>query len=68
MKRLMELLFGCSHERCGWPITIKGVTVRTCLACGLSRKYDWRRMRYVGFDLDEERKLQAPGFGAGVIE
>jgi hypothetical protein len=42
--------------------------VRTCLACGLSRKYDWRRMRYVGFDLDEERKLQAPGFGAGVIE
>lgn len=65
--KLMEWLFGCNHASYGWPITKQGITYRVCLECGKERKYDWRRMRFVGFDRGEERKLQASGFGAGVI-
>jgi hypothetical protein len=64
--------FGCQHEDCGFPITHRAanglrLTVRVCLECGVARKYDWARMRYVPFERGEERQLRAKEYGNGVI-
>lgn len=72
MKRLMEYLFGCQHGNSGFPITHRmqsgaRLTVRVCQDCGRERKYDFQRMRYVPFERGEERQLQPPQYGAGVI-
>ena len=67
MKHLLNFLIGCQHENCGWPITRTGLTVRVCLECGKARKYDMKRMKFVAFERGEERKLQTPHFGQGVI-
>ncbi len=57
MAKLIELLFGCSHKRTTFPITLKnsqglasGTVARTyivCLDCGKEFPYDWRRMKLV---------------------
>jgi hypothetical protein len=67
MEWLLDFLFGCSHPRCGWPITQHGITVRVCLECGRERKYDMRTMRYVKFERGEERKLRTPNYGDGSV-
>ena len=49
MKRLWNLLFGCAHKHCGFPITIRrGEKLRTytvCLDCGKETNYDWQAMK-----------------------
>ena len=60
--KLFAWLFGCPHEKRGFPITRNGVTYRACLECGDERKYDWRRMRYVEFEQGEKRKVRAPNY------
>jgi hypothetical protein len=64
---MFRWLFGCPHEKWTNPFTIGGLTYRVCLECGANRKYDLARMRFVEFDRGEERKLQAPNYGQGVI-
>ncbi|HUI85492.1 MAG TPA: hypothetical protein VL240_14795 [Candidatus Binatia bacterium] len=57
--RLLDLVFGCSHKRCSFPITIRGKQRRSaaasvtgtyvvCLDCGQEFAYDWNEMRMVG--------------------
>jgi len=54
----LELVFGCSHKRCSFPITAKGAQRRSdaasvtgtyvvCLACGKEFAYDWQSMKIV---------------------
>ncbi len=54
----LELVFGCSHRRCSFPITKRGSQGRSeaasvtgtyvvCLACGKEFAYDWQAMKIV---------------------
>ena len=53
-----DLVFGCSHKRCSFPITVRGKLRRTeaasvtgtyvvCLECGKEFPYDWEEMKLV---------------------
>ncbi len=55
---LFEKLFGCSHHRCSFPITVRGKLRRSaaasvtgtyvvCLDCGQEFPYDWNQMKLV---------------------
>ena len=55
---LFDLLFGCSHQRCSFPITVKSKprlssvasvtgTYVVCLDCGKEFPYDWKEMKMV---------------------
>lgn len=47
--RIVDLLFGCSHEF-GFPLTKRGsrVTYRVCIRCGAEFEYDWATMSRKG--------------------
>jgi hypothetical protein len=54
---LFDLVFGCWHKRCSFPITLRGKLRRTtaaasvtgtyvvCLDCGREFPYDWSQMK-----------------------
>jgi len=55
---LYDLVFGCTHKHCGFPITVRGKLRRTeaasvtgtyvvCLDCGKEFPYDWKEMKIV---------------------
>ena len=55
---LYDLLFGCSHKRCTFPITVRGKLRRNeaaaltgtyvaCLECGQEFPYNWETMEIV---------------------
>jgi len=55
---VFDLIFGCSHKRCSFPITVRGKLRRSeaasvtgtyvvCLDCGKEFPYDWTEMRMV---------------------
>lgn len=56
--RLLDMVFGCSHKRCSFPITVRGKLRRrpaasvtgtyiVCLDCGQEFPYDWNQMKLV---------------------
>ena len=55
--RILDVLFGCTHNRTSFPITVKkGVRSRAafptgtyvvCLDCGREMPYDWKQMKIV---------------------
>jgi len=56
--RLFDVVFGCSHKRCSFPITLRGKQRRSpaasvtgtyvvCLDCGQEFPYDWNEMKMV---------------------
>jgi len=66
--RLLDMVFGCSHKRCSFPITVRGKLRRSpaasvtgtyvvCLDCGQEFPYDWNAMKLV--------ELPQPAKGAG---
>jgi hypothetical protein len=55
---LFDLVFGCSHKHCSFPITVRGKLRRSeaasvtgtyvvCLDCGKEFPYDWNEMKFV---------------------
>lgn len=55
---LFDLVFGCSHKRCSFPMTTRGAKRRSpaafltgtyvvCLDCGKEFPYDWTTMKVV---------------------
>ena len=55
---LLERVFGCSHKRCSFPITVRGKLRRSpaasvtgtyvvCLACGQEFPYDRDAMKII---------------------
>jgi hypothetical protein len=57
ISNLIDSLFGCSHKRITFPITIKqghkqknGTTTTyvVCLDCGGEFAYDWKNMKVLG--------------------
>jgi hypothetical protein len=57
LSRIFDVLFGCTHNRYSFPITVKkGARSRAasvtgtyvvCLKCGKEMAYDWKQMRIV---------------------
>jgi hypothetical protein len=56
--KLFDVMFGCSHKRCSFPITVRGKQRRSaaasvtgtyivCLDCGQEFPYDWNKMELV---------------------
>ena len=52
----LDVLFGCSHKKLSFPITVRGVRRRSqaasvtgtyvvCLDCGHEFPYDWNQMK-----------------------
>jgi hypothetical protein len=58
ISNLIDSLFGCSHKRITFPITIKQAqrvnaaaptgTYVVCLDCGGEFAYDWKEMKILG--------------------
>src|SRR5271157_1132624 len=55
---VFDMIFGCWHERCSFPITVRGKLRRraaasvtgtyvVCLDCGQEFPYDWNKMKRV---------------------
>ena len=55
---LFDLVFGCSHKRCTFPLTVRGAQRRSeaasvtgtyvvCLDCGKELPYDWQAMKII---------------------
>lgn len=55
---LFDMVFGCSHKRCSFPITVRNKQRRSpaasvtgtyvvCLDCGHEFPYDWNKMKMV---------------------
>ena len=55
---LFDMVFGCSHKRSSFPITVRGKQRRSpaasitgtyvvCLDCGQEFPYDWKQMKVV---------------------
>jgi hypothetical protein len=51
---LVDVLFGCTHKRLTFPMTIRrsrshcmNETYVACLRCGREFPYDWHRMKVV---------------------
>lgn len=63
MTRIIDALFGCSHTRHTWPISIRfGRRVRpyvVCLDCGRELSYDLAAMRISGPRESPERRADA---------
>jgi hypothetical protein len=60
---LLEMVFGCSHKRCSFPITVRGKLRRSpaasitgtyvvCLDCGKEFAYDWQQMKMIRSESD----------------
>jgi hypothetical protein len=57
ISRILDVLFGCTHNRYSFPITVKkGARSRAafptgtyvvCLDCGKEMSYDWKQMKVV---------------------
>jgi hypothetical protein len=47
VQRFVDLLFGCSHQRTTFPLTLNRANgpYVTCLDCGKEFAYDWKEMR-----------------------
>lgn len=72
---LFDLVFGCSHQRCSFPITVRGKLRRSpaasvtgtyvvCLDCGKEFPYDWKEMKMVNSKPQNSRRPEpmiAPG-------
>ena len=55
----LDVLFGCSHKKLSFPITVRSARSRShvssvtgtyvvCLECGQEFPYDWNEMKVVG--------------------
>jgi len=67
---LFELVFGCSHKRCSFPMSTRGAKRRSpaasvtgtyvvCLDCGKEFPYDWKAMKVLR-NKDLEQRAASP--------
>jgi hypothetical protein len=67
---LYDLVFGCSHKHCTFPLTVRGKLRRSaaasvtgtyvvCLECGKELPYDWQAMKVVS-SKPQRRELMNP--------
>jgi len=67
---LFDFVFGCSHKRCSFPLSTRGVKRRSpaasvtgtyvvCLDCGKEFPYDWKAMKVIR-NRDMQRETASP--------
>ena len=67
---LFDFVFGCSHKRCSFPLSTRGVKRRSpaasvtgtyvvCLDCGKEFPYDWKAMKVIR-NRDSQRETASP--------
>lgn len=73
---MLQLLFGCSHPRYSFPVTVRYPRRRpqaavltgtyvSCLECGKEMAYDWREMKVIKSARQERAYLRLqPGASA----
>jgi len=44
---LLQSLFGCTHRKTTFPMTIKAHTYIACLDCGKELPYNWENMKRI---------------------
>ena len=65
--KFFDMVFGCSHKRCSFPITVRGKNRRSaaasltgtyvvCLDCGQEFAYDWNEMKIIDPRTAEQSK------------
>ncbi len=70
ISRLLDTLFGCSHARYSFPITVRSHVRRrggalltgtyvTCLDCGKELPYDWNEMKIVSASRAQRAHVRA---------
>ena len=70
LDKLFDALFGCGHQRYGFPITVRAGKRRNqaasltgtyvvCLDCGREMPYDWEEMRVISSSSERRAYLQA---------
>ena len=76
---LFDLMFGCTHKHCGFPITVRDKLRRieaasvtgtyvVCLDCGTEFPYDWTEMKIVRpQDANPPRPSHCPQPHGGVM-
>ncbi|MGC2109426.1 MAG: hypothetical protein WA655_07905 [Candidatus Korobacteraceae bacterium] len=68
---VFDVLFGCSHKRCSFPITVRGKLRRSaaasvtgtyvvCLDCGHEFPYDWNEMKLMDAYPENANEAVAP--------
>lgn len=77
LANVFELLFGCKHEHCSFPITAKKNSIKisaaadvtgtyvVCLDCGKEFPYDWQAMKVLSSStkINPHRHLSATTTG-----
>lgn len=69
--KLLDALFGCSHENYSFPHSTRSGSRRNpaasltgtyvvCLDCGKELPYDWQDMKVIGSQADQRQYLQSP--------
>jgi hypothetical protein len=70
MTSLFDILFGCTHKSCSFPITkrrgqrlsaaasVTGTYI-VCLDCGKEFAYDWQQMKVISGSASRPKSLQA---------
>ena len=67
---LFDFVFGCSHKRCSFPLSTRGIKRRSpaasvtgtyvvCLDCGKEFPYDWKAMKVIR-KRDMQRETASP--------
>jgi predicted transcriptional regulator len=70
MASLLDVLFGCTHKNCSFPITKRGGqrlsaaasvtgTYIVCLDCGKEFAYDWQKMKVISGSASRPKSVQA---------
>ncbi|HZR56787.1 MAG TPA: hypothetical protein VFA74_07930 [Terriglobales bacterium] len=70
MGKLLDVFFGCWHNRFSFPMTVRaGIrrngaaavtgTYVVCLDCGKELPYDWKQMKIVGASPERRNQVQA---------
>lgn len=68
---LFDVLLGCSHKRCSFPLTVSGNLRRraaasvtgtyvVCLDCGQEFPYDWNKMKRLTIVTTTKTKTASP--------
>jgi hypothetical protein len=69
IRKLVDAVFGCTHSRYSFPVTLRGAANRpqaaaltgtyvACLDCGKEFAYDWQEMKVIS-SADERQEYLA---------
>jgi hypothetical protein len=75
ISKLLDVLFGCRHTNCSFPISARAVkqhpsagrvtgTYVVCLECGKEFPYDWKQMKVLTSAPPRKAEIRAGSFAS----